>query len=228
MSATSKPTDFLAKSPLFSAMSPEELARLGERSRLQRVPRGETVLQRGEPAAGFHLIVYGQVKLLFTSRKGVDKVVDILGPGQSFGEAIMFLERSHIVDARAMQDSLLLFIERDAIFDEIERDSRFARRMIGGLARRLHERLQDLEDLSLRSGTQRLIGYLLNSLGDDVSSGAVELELAAGKGVIASRLNVTQEHFSRILNELSAGGLIEVNGRTIRIPDVERLRQYTD
>ena len=50
------------------------------------------------------------------------------------------------------------------------------------------------------------------------------IRLPTSKGTIASRLNLTQEHFSRILNELSTGGLIQVQGRTIHIPDIERLR----
>jgi len=48
--------------------------------------------------------------------------------------------------------------------------------------------------------------------------------LDANKGVIASRLNLTPEHFSRILSELSHQSLIEVQGSEIRILDVERLR----
>jgi CRP-like cAMP-binding protein len=50
--------------------------------------------------------------------------------------------------------------------------------------------------------------------------------LSTNKGVIASRLNLTQEHFSRILHELSDKGLIAVEGRKIHIPDVDKLRDY--
>lgn len=228
MSLPANPETFLANAPLFRALSPEELARVAARARVQRAMRGEILVHRGDPANGFHVIVYGQIKLSFSSRRGVDKVVDILGPGQSFGEAVMFLERAHIVDARALQDSLLIYLERQAIFDEIERDPGFARRMIAGLARRLHDRLHDLEDISVRNGTQRLIGYLLNTDEARRESRSVEVELVTAKGIMASRLNVTQEHFSRILHELSASGLIEVDGRTVRIPDVEKLRLHMD
>ncbi len=52
------------------------------------------------------------------------------------------------------------------------------------------------------------------------------MELSAGKSVVASRLNMTPEHFSRVLHELQSAGLIEVDGRMVRILDVERLRGY--
>jgi len=78
-----------------------------------------------------------------------------------------------------------------------------------------------------RSGIQRVIGFLLR----DETEGAaresgLEVTLPAAKGVIASRLNLTQEHFSRILHELVAKGMIEVRGRTIAIRDMQKLRTY--
>ena len=52
------------------------------------------------------------------------------------------------------------------------------------------------------------------------------MTLPTNKGIIASRLNLTQEHFSRILHELSEKGLVVVEGRKIHIPDVGKLRTY--
>ena len=137
--------DFLRNLPLFRELAPDELDRVAARTRQQRAARGEILFHRGEPAAGMHVIVTGQIKLAFASSSGDEKVVDILGPGQSFGEAVMFLDTRHVVSAHALADSLLLFISRDAIFDELERDPKFARRIVGGLSRRLHYLMSDLE-----------------------------------------------------------------------------------
>jgi CRP-like cAMP-binding protein len=96
--------------------------------------------------------------------------------------------------------------------------------MIAGLAQRLHGLVRDVEAYSLRSGQDRFIGYLLAELPEGAASGPAEVRLTPGKSVLASRLNMTPEHFSRILHDLAAQGLIEVNGRSIRVPDVARLR----
>ena len=78
---------------------------------------------------------------------------------------------------------------------------------------------------TLRSGQERVIGYLLADVADSAGNGRpVEVHLTPGKSVIASRLNMTPEHFSRILHELGNAGLIEIQGRTVRIPDLARLR----
>ncbi|MBE0623906.1 MAG: Crp/Fnr family transcriptional regulator [Burkholderiales bacterium] len=224
-----KVTTFLANVPLFKELAREELERIAVSTLEVRAERAQVLFHRGDAALGIHIIVYGQVKLAFSSPRGDEKVVDLIGPGQSFGEAVMFMERPHVVTAQALCDSLLLYIPREIVFQELERDPRFVRRMIAGLSGRLHRLMSDLESDSLHSGTQRIIGYLLRDSEDNPESkSALEVILPANKGVIASRLSLTQEHFSRILRELSARGLIEVHGRSIYIPDVAKLRAWSN
>jgi CRP-like cAMP-binding protein len=217
--------EFLRNVPLFRELTDEELDRIAAGTAQVRAPTGTILFRRGEASAGFHVIVYGQVKLAFGAADGSEKVVEILGPGSSFGEAVMFLDKPYVVFAETLADSLVLAIGKQTIFTELERNPRFARKMLAGLAQRLHRLVQDLEAYTLRSGTQRVIGYLLRDFPED-GRAPVEVALATSKGVLASRLNVTREHFSRILHDLSAAGLIEVHGRIIRILDPERLRAF--
>ncbi|WP_300450495.1 Crp/Fnr family transcriptional regulator [Accumulibacter sp.] len=209
--------------PLFNELQTDEIARLARGTREVSAARGDILFHKGDTPAGFYLIVYGQVKLAFTSPQGGEKVVDILGQGQTFGEAVMFMDRPFMVYAQALADSLLLHISKTAIIEELDRDPKLGRRMIAGLSMRLHHLITDVESYSLHSGRQRIIGYLLR---EQVADGekTITVTLPTNKGVIASRLNLTQEHFSRILHELSEKGLIVVEGRRIHIPDVERLR----
>lgn len=225
LNAPIKVQSFLANVPLFKELASDELDRIASNTNEVRAGRAEVLFRRGDPALGFHIIVFGQVKLAFTSPRGDEKVVDLIGPGQSFGEAVMFMERPHVVTAQTLSDSLLLYIAKEIVFQELERDPRFVRRMIAGLSSRLHRLMSDLESDSLHSGTQRVIGYLLRDSDESrAPRSALEVTLPATKGVIASRLSLTQEHFSRILHDLAARGLIEVHGRSIYIPDVARLR----
>lgn len=220
---------FLANVPLFRGLAGGEIDRIAQNTQQVRAEKGEILFHRGDPAMGFYIVVFGQIKLAFNSPRGDEKVVDLNGPGRSFGEAVMFMERPHVVTAQAISDSLLLFVGREAVFEELERDPKFVRRMIAGLSARLHGLMRDLENDSLRSGTQRVIGYLLRD-SEDVgeAEGALEVTLSANKGVIASRLSLTQETFSRILHDLAERNLIEVRGRAISISDVAKLRAFLD
>ena len=215
----------LSHVPLFSGMEASEIARIALGTREIKAAKNDILFHRGDMPNGFHLVVYGQIKLAFSSPHGNEKVVDLMGPGQTFGEAVMFMERPYRVYAQALQDSQLLFIAKQAILDELAKEPKLGRKMIAALSMRLHHLITDIESYSLHSGRQRIIGYLLRDTNENESS-ALTVTLATNKGVIASRLNLTQEHFSRILHELTEAGLIVVEGRRITIPDVGKLRAY--
>ena len=215
---------FLANLPLFKELGPAELERIAAGTTEMQVPRGEVVFNRGDPCTGFHLVVYGQIKLAFVSPQGAEKIVELIGPGFSFGEALMFMDKPYIVMAQALADSKLVHVSKRVMFDELERDPGLARKMLAGLSWRLHSLVSDLESYSLQSATERVIGYLLRQ--DEAGGDNHVLTLSTPKAVVASRLNVTPEHFSRILHDLAERGLIEVGGREIRIADAGKLRDY--
>lgn len=215
----------LAHVPLFKGLLPDEIARLARGTRDISALRGDLLFNKGDTPTGMHLVVYGQIKLAFTSPQGGEKVVEILGQGQTFGEAVMFMDKPYIVHAQALADSLLLHVSKAAILEEMERDPKLARKMIAGLSLRLHQVISDVEAYSLQSARQRIIGYLLRDVAAEETQTA-SVTLPTQKGVIASRLNLTHEHFSRILQELSQRGLIRVDGRRIEISDVAGLRDY--
>lgn len=219
----------LASLPLFAGISTGDIERIARSAKLIQARKGDVLFRAGEACTGFHLLVFGQIKLAFTSSQGTEKIVEIVQQGHSFGEAIMFLEKAYIVFAQALQDSMLIHIPKTAILNELEHDHGFAKKMLAALAKRTHDLMMDVEAYSLLSAKQRVISYLMSDVSQAATaSNKLEFELTTNKGVIASRLNITQEHFSRVLHDLSENGLLEVSGKHIRIPSVSNLLKSQD
>lgn len=218
----------LSRLPLFLELAPEQIAQIAEHTREKRLEKGEMLFQKGDMPRGFYVIVFGQIKLAFPSSHGNEKVINILGPRQSFGEAAMFMDRPYPVFSESLADTLLLHIAKNAVFDLLEQDATFARRMLAGLSMRLHSLVQDVESYSLRSSAQRVIGFLLQHCGRESQNVAGEqtIALPTSKQVIASRLNLTPETLSRIFHDLSEAQLITVHGKQITIHDADRLRAF--
>ena len=217
--------DFLRNLPLFRELDVGDLEAIGIATEERRVAAGTVLYRRGDFCDGFYVIVIGRVKLALLAPAGAEKVVQIVGPGQSFGEAVMFLGKPHMLHAEALVDSLLLFIRISAILEAIRRSPELARRLLDDMSQRVYGLVADIESYSLKSATARVTSYLLATLPDGAQEPA-DVFLEASKSVLASRLNVTREHFSRILRELSQAGLIHVMGRSIRILDPAGLRQH--
>jgi len=221
---------YLAALPLFQEMTPAELQRLAAGCRLRRYARGDDVFRVGTPCKEFHVTVMGQVKLFAISSAGQEKVIELVGPGMSFAEALMFTDKPYIINAQALTDTLLLSVSKQSVLQEIENDARFCMRMLAGLSRRLHGLVKDVQAYSLHSGVERVIGYLMRDLPEAGKRGAEEsaqrVTLPVSKAAIASRLSMTPEYFSRVLHELEAKGLILIDKRDIHIPDPQRLTRY--
>ena len=212
---------FLAALPLFEALDAATLARLAAVTTRRTLKRGQRLFSKGDVPSGMYVVVYGEIKLVASSPVRGERLTGIVGPGNSFGEPVMFLERPALVHAEAAGDALVLHLPRQAVFDEIERDPRFARRMIAGLSRRIESLVHELERQALGSGRARVVEYLLR----DVPRGPAPalVTLPAAKVAIASHLSLTPEHFSRILRELTDAGLVQVKGRHITLSDPRRL-----
>ncbi len=215
----------LAALPLFHELAPAELTRLAEGCTVRRLDRGDMVFRVGEPCEAFHVALVGQVKLFVLSPSGQEKVIEIVSPGQSFAEALVFTDRPYILNAQVLNDTLLLSIGKQAVIDEISLDPRFALRMLAGISRRMHGLIHDVEAYSLHTGMQRVIGYLLRdqTAEDCVSGDIITVSLPVSKATIASRLSLTPEYFSRVLHELESAGLVRVDKRDIHILDARRL-----
>jgi CRP-like cAMP-binding protein len=137
----------------------------------------------------------------------------------------MFLGKPCLVNAQTLSDSLIVAVPRAAVVAELEADARFAMRMLAGLSRRLHGLVHDVQAYALQSGVQRVVGYLLRDPAAE-GEGVVTVSLPVSKATVASRLSMTPEYFSRVLHELEAEGLIEIDKRDIHILDAERLATY--
>ena len=206
----------LATSHLFSALSNTQLERVRRHSHITDMVEGESLFFQGDKATSFYLVLSGRIKLFRVSPDGKEKVVEIIEAGASFAEALMFMdEPNYPVTATALAPSRVIVINnRDfkAMLRESV-DSCFL--LLGSMSYRLRGLIREIDALSLDTGTVRTISYLLHQAPPDVTS----FELKVAKSVIASRLSVKPETFSRILKSLHEREIVSIDGRNVTIHD---------
>lgn len=226
----------LRSAPVFRDLPEAVLQRLASSARLWRRARHEPVFQRGDTCEGLYLLLNGQVKVYARVDKAVDgpvergheKVIEVVMAPACLGESMLGGEDVHSVNAAMLTDGVLLLLPREAVMRELRDGPDLARHLLTDVSGRLNRMVHDIEALTLRSASERVVAYLLRDgsvpspevAGD---AGPCTVLLPASKGTIASLLSVTPEHFSRILHDLQSRGLIAVNRRQIHIPNVQRL-----
>jgi CRP/FNR family transcriptional regulator, dissimilatory nitrate respiration regulator len=218
--------EILSRQPLFRGLSEVELAQISAGCREFRVKKNELIFHKGDLAEGMHVVVMGQVKLSLPSAQGMEKVVHMCGPGTTFGEAVVFLDKPYPVTAQATAEALLLLISKRVLLDAMEVSPMLCRKMMASLSSRLHELLGDMETCMLRGSVQRVVCFLVQAA-PSTELTSYEINLPASKQTIASQLNLAPETLSRVLGQLSEAELILVKGRAIKILDREKLVAYT-
>lgn len=218
----------LSQLPLFQEISDEHLGQIVAEAEAISVRKDERLFNKGDPASGFYVVVTGKIKLALPINQS-ERVVDVLGPRRSFGEALMFMLRTYPVFAQALIDSTLIHVPQEPIFELLASDPIFARRMLAGMSMRLHDLILDIDTFSRQTGTQRLVSYLLQHLpqsSDLPAEAPIVFPLPTTKQLIASRLCMAPETLSRSLHELCTNDLIEVNKNLITIKNLANLRNY--
>lgn len=232
----------IASAPMFDGLDAAHVDFLAAQSRAIFLPSGQVLFRKGTPSTGFYMVREGLMQLSVSNSEGMVKVVEILRPGGAFGHAVMFLHEPYPVDATALTDSHLVFVPAATVDRVLDENPAMARIMLASMARRLQSTIQDIAMLSLQSATQRIVAYILGAVGvgsydlggaagapaAETSLGArsTSIELPALKQVLASRLGMTPETFSRAMRALSDRGLIRADGAVVRIPDVAALDTY--
>ncbi|TVO67035.1 bacteriohemerythrin [Denitromonas ohlonensis] len=216
----------LSRHALFQGLTKVERDGLESASRLMRMPKGKVVFNRGDAPHGVYLVISGQVKLAVSNARGAEKVMDIAGPLQVFGEADALTGSAHTVFAQALTASVLLLIPQAPLLALLTRSLPFSQAVLAHLGRRYHAVAAELEAFALQTGMERVIHHLLAHARIN-GHGVLEAVLPAQKQIIASYLNLTPPTLSRTFQQLSEAGLIEMSGRYVRIPNKRRLLNFS-
>ncbi len=210
----------LAASHLFSALSDTELERVRRHSHITDMVEGESLFFQGDKATSFYLVLSGRIKLFRVSPDGKEKVVEIMEAGATFAEALMFMdEPNYPVTATALAPSRVIVINNRDFKSMLRESVDSCFLILGSMSFRLRDLIREIDALSLDTGTVRTISYLLHQAPPDVAS----FELKVAKSVIASRLSVKPETFSRILKNLHEREIVSIDGRNVTIHDREAM-----
>ncbi len=216
----------LKENHLFSALSDEQLEQLSSAITVKSLAQGGHLFEAGSKAEEFYLVASGQIKLYRLSPAGQEKVIEIIRPGQTFAEALMFLDiPAYPVNAQALADTKVYAIKNRAFMEILRGSVDLCFKVMADISMRLKRHLNEIDALTLQNATLRVVNYL-SYLIPNCADSSVQIALPAAKNVIASRLSITPETFSRILHTLSDKGLITVDGLQIQVHDVVQLRAF--
>ena len=207
---------------LFERLDLATVARLLHGARVARVERGTMLFAQGDPADRLFAVLDGWVKLVRETKSGQESVIGVFGRGESFAEAAIFQGGRFPVDAVVVEHARLLVIPAQRFLGHLREQPEIAFNILAAMSRHLQALIQQIEQLSTRTTVERVAGFLV-TLADGQDRSAT-LRLPLDKALIAGRLGMRPETFSRALARLRIQGVDETDGE-IKVADMPRLRR---
>jgi len=208
--------ELLRRAPLLSGLSREQLERVAAAAVAIHLAEGQWLFTQGDPSHRFYVLHQGQIRLFRLSPDGTEKIIEIVSPGQTFAEALMFLKAPRYpVCAAALEPAELIGIDAKAFAAMLRESVDTCFVVMGALSQRLRSLIGEIDNLTLHTAKSRVARYLLAHVAEDRRGFALEVP----KGVLASRLSVKPETFSRVIKQLTLDGVISVHGAHVTITD---------
>lgn len=218
---------FLESLPLFHNISHNILAYFLEHAREAKYEKGKVLYIQGDTANCFYLVLEGWIKLFKETLDGDEAVIDVLTKRHVFGETAIFDQGIYSASAQIIEDAKLIVLPTYILEDQIKQHPQLTMNMLNAMSRYRKQRDQEVEHLKIQTAPQRIGCFLLRLASPYWNNKTIPtIYLPYDKSLLALRLGMKSETFSRTLNILKKETGIEVKGSAVSIPDINRLSQY--
>jgi len=202
---------------LFTGLPQPDLEQIAAVTSLKSLDKGEYLFHEGDVAHGFYVVQRGAVNVHRVNAAGKEQVIHVFRAGDPFAEVALASATGYPADARAIEPTQVLLVQKSGILALLKRQPELALRMLGSMSSHLRVLVGQLEDLTLKDVETRLANWLVKRCPDPRSQKPVAIELKMTKRVLAAELGTVSETFSRTLAKFRGQRLLSVQDKTITV-----------
>lgn len=213
---------------LFNNLAESELKILMETAALVHLNPNENLFYQGATAKRFYLLLHGKLQLFRSTPQGQDKVIEVVREGHTFAEALMFNKlQNYPVSSQAVSECQLISFKNDCYRNMLKQNPEACMAVMSNMSVRLRKNITEVEELSLQNAQSRLLLFFMRHMQvTGKNTGRVELDIP--KRLLASRLSIQPETFSRLMKKMINKELISEYGHDIIINDLRELYAIID
>ena len=202
---------------IFAGLAPSDLNAIADITLVKSLGKGDYLFREGAAAQGFYIVQKGAINVHRVNAAGKEQVIHIFRAGESLAEAALATESGYPADARAVESSQVLLVEKAGFLTLLKRQPELALRMLGSMSVHLRTLIAQLEDLTLKDVETRLANWLIKRCPNPESARPLVIELKTTKCVLAAELGTVSETFSRTLATFRRQKLVTVKGKTLTV-----------
>jgi CRP-like cAMP-binding protein len=204
----------LLASPLFQAMQPEELTEILNFAIEKRVRRGQTIVQKGDVGSSMMAVLSGRVRISAVNADGKEITLNVINPGEVFGEIALLDGQPRSADATAAEDTALLVVERRHFIPFLARNQSLTSRLLAVLCERLRSTSLALEQIALFDLEARLARLILKLAADygKPTANGTRIEMKLSQRDMSNLVAASRESVNKQLGLWREDGVLEIDG----------------
>lgn len=217
--------ELIAQIPMLSVVSAEGRRELAQRAQVRRIEAGETVFSQGDQGFAVYLVRSGKLEVVRTSKTGRRLALDIIGPGEIFGELALLTGAERSASVTALETSELVGVDRRDFVTVIRSAPELSLALLQHLAERLvalTEQTEDIATLDVRLRLARKIARLTKTFGEERDEG-LWLPLRLSQGEWSDLVGVSREAVNKQFGAWAREGFLRLDKDGILILDRARL-----
>ena len=202
---------------LFAGLAMTDLHQIAEITQLKAMEKDDYLFREHDASRGFYIVQSGAINVHRVNAAGKEQVIHVFRAGESFAEATLATDAGYPADARAVENSNVLLVQKAGFLGLLRRHPELALRMLGAMSVHLRVLVGQLEDLTLKDVETRLANWLIKRCPNSAGTQPHTIQLTMTKRVLAAELGTVSETFSRTLAKFREQNLVVVKGRSVTV-----------
>lgn len=214
--------DTLLASPFFQHMAEHELDEIIAFATERRVPKGSVIFTKGDPGSSMMAVLAGRVRVSAVSADGREVTLNVIGPGEIFGEIALLDGKPRSADCTTLEDSVLMVVERRHFMPFLMKNEAMVDRLLGVLCERLRRTSMALEEIALfdlQARLARLLMKLSEDYGRPLPTGGIRIDLKLSQRDLATLVASSRETVNKQLRGWREKGVVEQTAGYLVVKD---------
>ena len=218
----------LRKHEIFSDLDNEALEQLGRYAKHTVLKRGATIFSKGDPGNSLYAVISGTVKISISSPDGRNAILNLIGPGETFGEMSVLDGQTRSADAIANTNCEIYVIDRRDFLPFMRDQPALSMKFIELLCTRLRWTSDQVEQVILQDLPGRLASALLGLTEKRKLEPAASQTIAITQQEISEMVGMTRESINKQLRAWAARHWVRLEHGAIVVLDAVSLRELAD
>lgn len=202
---------------MFSELEPSDARLLTEHTHTRTYPANSILINEGDQTDSLYVILEGEVKAYASDESGKEVILNILGPGEYFGELSLVDDQPRSASVMTLKPTKAMIISKQNFKQCLSENTELAFNLIRNLTRQVRGLTDSVKNLALMDVYGRVARTLLDLAHDVDGKQVIEQKLTHQD--IANMVGASREMVSRILKDLSRGGYISTDKKSITIKE---------